>query len=109
MVHGSVGLAKRRFHGLMRPMKLKSSVRTSKKSASCKINDHTQIIAKVYHGHSMCPTAAPCLSEMTAVMSCWKINAFDDVPCRKEIRAFVQCAENFVSVSVSYECFKVAR
>ena len=36
MVHGSAGLAKRRFHGLMRPMKLNSSVRMSKKATSSK-------------------------------------------------------------------------
>ena len=43
------------------------------------------------------PAVVPCLSEMTAVMSCWKVNSFDDVPCRKEIQDFVACAEKAVS------------
>lgn len=36
MVHGTASLAKRRFHGLMRPMKLKSSVRMTSKALSGK-------------------------------------------------------------------------
>ena len=71
MVHKSLSLSKRRFHGLMRPMKLKSGVKTSRKEP----------------GHT------PCLQEMTAVMSCWKANTYDDLPCRKEIQQFVLCAE----------------
>ena len=34
------------------------------------------------------------------MMACWKINVFDDVPCKKEIQAFVQCAEKVVSYLV---------
>ena len=45
----------------------------------------------------MFSAVVPCLSEMTAVMSCWKVNSFDDVPCRKEIQDFVACAEKAVS------------
>jgi hypothetical protein len=37
MVHGGAALAKR-ARGFMRPMKLKSSVRTSRKAARSKIN-----------------------------------------------------------------------
>lgn len=71
MVHKTVSLAKRRFHGFMRPMKLKASVRMSRKTSS----------------------NPPCLAEMTAVMACWKVNSFEDVPCKKEIEDFVQCME----------------
>ena len=71
MVHRSGTLLKKRFHGLMRPMILKSSVRASAKE----------------------PRSTPCVQEMTAVMSCWKANTFDDIPCRKEIEAFVSCVE----------------
>ncbi|XP_064388758.1 small ribosomal subunit protein mS37-like [Halichondria panicea] len=71
MVRGSVSLCKRRFHGMMRAMKLKSSVRMSRKSSSS-------------------PT---CMSEMTAVMSCWKVNTFDDVSCTSEIKRFLECVE----------------
>ena len=46
------------------------------------------------------PAVVPCLSEMTAVMSCWKVNSFDDVPCRKEIQDFVACAEKAVSHNI---------
>lgn len=71
MVHVTSSLAKRRFHGLMRPMILKSSVRTSKKESG----------------------QAKCLSEMSRVMSCWKKANFDDRECEKEIKAFVACCE----------------
>ncbi len=40
MVRGSVSLCKRRFHGMMRAMKLKSSVRMSRKSSSSELQ-HT--------------------------------------------------------------------
>lgn len=46
MVHGSAaGLAKKRIHGFLRPMMLKSSVRTSRKAARRKIHicNHTCI------------------------------------------------------------------
>ena len=71
MVHVSCTLARGKFHGLMRPMKLKSSVRPSSKE----------------------PKSTPCVHEMTAVMRCWKSNSFDDIPCGKEIQAFVSCVE----------------
>lgn len=71
MVHTSCSLARARYHGLMRPMKLKSSVRASTKERK--------------------PT--PCTHEMTAVMGCWKANSFDDIPCGKEIEAFMFCVE----------------
>ncbi len=71
MVHKTCSLAKRNFKGLMRPMKLKSSVRASSKEKK----------------------TTPCVHEMTSIMTCWKANTFDDVPCRKEIAAFVSCVE----------------
>ena len=71
MVHTSCSLARGRFHGLMRPMKLKSSVRASSKE----------------------PKTTPCVHEMTAVMGCWKTNTFDDMPCSKEIDAFISCVQ----------------
>ncbi len=39
-----------------------------------------------------------CMSEMTAVMSCWKVNSFDDVSCTGEIKRFIACVEKAVSV-----------
>lgn len=55
----------------MRPMILKSSVRASRKTSG----------------------NTPCMREMTAVMSCWKNNAFSDLPCRDLIEEFVQCSQ----------------
>ena len=55
---------------------------------------YTIILMLVY---TLFSAVVPCLSEMTAVMSCWKVNSFDDVPCRKEIQDFVACAEKAVS------------
>lgn len=72
MVYGTRILAKQRFHGLMRPMKLKSSVRASAKTSE----------------------RSPCVSEMANVMSCWKSNNFDDTHCQSEIQAFIRCCEN---------------
>ncbi len=45
------------------------------------------------------PTLAgpTCMSEMTAVMSCWKVNTFDDVLCTSEIKRFLECVEKAVS------------
>ena len=37
------------------------------------------------------------MGEMTAVMTCWKANSFDDVPCKKEVEEFVKCSERMVS------------
>ena len=44
MVHTTVALTKRRFHGLMRPMRLKSSVRMSRKAASSKWIDAESVL-----------------------------------------------------------------
>ena len=52
------------------------------------------------------PAVVPCLSEMTAVMSCWKVNSFDDVPCRSEIQDFVACAEKAVSHNKELDLYK---
>ena len=52
---------------------------------------------------SLHSVAAPCLVEMTAVMTCWKSNAFDDISCRKEIEEFIKCAEAAVS-DYMYRC-----
>lgn len=71
MVHGSVSLTARPYHGLMRTMKLKSSVGSVKKERK--------------------PTQ--CTHEMTAVMGCWKQNSFNDNLCSKEIEAFMLCVE----------------
>ena len=65
--------------------------------SSCIFN-FVQIIALYsFCDANLLAAAASCLSEMTAVMSCWKVNSFDDVPCRKEIQDFVACAEKVVS------------
>eukprot|EP00731_Ephydatia_muelleri_P025565 Em0017g648a len=71
MVQGTLTLFKKNFHGLMRPMQLKSSVRVSRKTAGTR----------------------PCLAEMTTVMTCWKANSFNDIPCKKEVEEFVKCSE----------------
>lgn len=71
MVNLTCILAQRRFHGLMRPMILKSSVRTSREKSQ-------QVV---------------CLSEMTNVMRCWKTANFDDTLCSKEIGSFLKCLQ----------------
>ncbi|XP_045147632.1 coiled-coil-helix-coiled-coil-helix domain-containing protein 1 [Echinops telfairi] len=41
------------------------------------------------------PTAPPeatCVTEMSMMMACWKLNEFHDDPCRKEIQDFFDCA-----------------
>lgn len=70
MVHHSVVLFRQRWKGLMRPMKLKSSVRCSRKD----------------------PGRSPCMQEMAALMSCWKNSEFSDLSCSEEIRQFVHCS-----------------
>ena len=79
MVHVTGSLAKRRFHGLMRPMILKSSVRASKKDSG----------------------QPRCLSEMSKVMACWKKNNFDDRKCSQEIKEFVNCCQKAVNTSAA--------
>lgn len=71
MVHQTCSLAKRRFHTFMRQMKLKSTVKTSRKLTQ----------------------QAPCIADMASVMRCWKSNNFSDVPCMEEIKLFKNCLE----------------
>ena len=49
------------------------------------------------HTYSLSHSARPCLAEMTSVMTCWKANSFNDVPCKKEVEEFVKCSERVVS------------
>ncbi|XP_075389724.1 small ribosomal subunit protein mS37 [Tenrec ecaudatus] len=35
---------------------------------------------------------ATCITEMSMMMACWKLNEFHDQPCRKEIQDFFDCA-----------------
>ncbi|XP_012863557.1 coiled-coil-helix-coiled-coil-helix domain-containing protein 1-like [Echinops telfairi] len=35
---------------------------------------------------------ATCITEMSMMMACWKLNEFHDEPCRKEIQDFFDCA-----------------
>ena len=55
----------------MRPMKLKSNVRMSRKMTG----------------------KAPCSQEMTTLMSCWKQNNFNDLSCGQEITRFLDCSQ----------------
>ncbi|XP_066549363.1 small ribosomal subunit protein mS37 [Amia ocellicauda] len=34
---------------------------------------------------------ASCITEMMAVMACWKQNDFKDTPCSKEVQTFYRC------------------
>lgn len=36
------------------------------------------------------------MAEMSAMMSCWRDNSFDDPPCHKEIDAFINCSAQVV-------------
>ena len=47
MVQGTVALFKRNFHGLMRPMQLKSSVRVSRKAAGSEFTSIVFLLALV--------------------------------------------------------------
>jgi hypothetical protein len=39
---------------------------------------------------------ATCGSEMSAMMSCWRMNRFEDIPCSKEIQMFLECSRKVV-------------
>ncbi|XP_076018056.1 small ribosomal subunit protein mS37 [Genypterus blacodes] len=38
--------------------------------------------------------AAPCVTEMTVMMACWKQNNFVEALCSNELGAFFSCVEN---------------
>lgn len=81
MVHQSVRLFKQRWKGLMRPMKLKSKVRMSSKVTG----------------------KAPCSQEMTALMSCWKQNDFNDLSCVQEVTQFLECSQQVRASKITVE------
>lgn len=70
MVRTSLQLLKERGLSHRRPLKLKNSVSQTRKTLG----------------------TATCVSEMNAVMSCWKMNDFNGKPCSQEIKAFLECA-----------------
>ena len=75
MVHLTTSLARSRWKGLVRPMKLKWQVRVSSRNES----------------------GNPCVQEMLKVMSCWKSNGFDDNYCRQELESFLFCVQRIRS------------
>ena len=71
MVHQTASLARSRWKGLVRPMRLKWKVRVTSRNEG----------------------SNPCAQEMFKVMACWKSNGFEDSSCREELDSFVSCVQ----------------
>ena len=78
-------------------MKLKAKVKNTRKASSGLLSVH-YLLGKL--GLNFDPSQVPLV--LSAMMSCWRGNTFEDTACKKEIDRFLQCAAKVVCYKAIY-------